>query len=133
MSLQRFRNASIPALLAACLTAAGCAAQRSLPRPEELTRAAASVEAADKAGAYEHGKTEVTLARQKLSSAEKALAEGDKSVAVRLAEEADLDAQLAMAKARSRETQAAVAELNENIRTLQEELRRSDLETLGRL
>jgi peptidoglycan hydrolase CwlO-like protein len=131
MSLHR--NASITALLVACLMAASCASQRSVPKPEELTRAAATVGAAEKAGAYEHGNTEMTMARRKLKDAERALEDGDKGVAARLAEEADLDAQLAMAKARSQEMQAAVAELNENIRTLQQELRRSDLETLGRL
>ncbi|HZF27741.1 MAG TPA: DUF4398 domain-containing protein [Gammaproteobacteria bacterium] len=133
MRFERFRNASTPLVLAACLVAAGCAAERSLPKPEDLTRATASVEAAEKAGAYEHANVEMAQARRKLSSAQRALADGDRDVAARLAVEADLDAQLAMAKARSHETQAAVAELHENIRTLQEELRRSDFETLGRL
>src|SRR5262245_23505915 len=131
MSFERFRNASTQLVLAACLAAAGCASERSLPRPEELTRATSSVQAAEAAGTYEQGNTEMTLARRKLASAENALAEGNHTLASRLAEEADLDAQLAMAKARSHEIQAAVGELNESIRTLQEELRRSDLETLG--
>ena len=138
MSLAVLRNASTAVVLAACLGAAGCASERhaserSGSRPEELTRATSSVEAAEKAGAYEHGGVEMTLARRKLADAQQALADGDGEIATRLAEEADLDAQLAMAKARNQEMQAAVAELNESIRTLQEEVRRNDLQTLGRL
>jgi chromosome segregation ATPase len=119
--------------------AAGCASERSgrsarsSNQPQELTRATASVEAAEKGGAYEHGSVELSQARRKLSSAQQALSEGDNEIAARLAEEADVDAQLATAKARSQEMQAAVAEINESIRTLQNEVRRNDLETLGRL
>jgi hypothetical protein len=125
--------------MAGCLAAASCASERSnrsarsSSQPEELTRATASVEAAEKGGAYEHGSVELSQARRKLMSAQQALADGDDEIASRLAEEADVDAQLAMAKARSQEMQAAVAELNESIRTLQNEVRRNDLETLGRL
>jgi len=133
MSSVRLRTGSVFVVTAALLAVAGCASERSLPRPEEITRAEATIDAADKAGAYERGSTEMTLARQKLASAQKALADGDNGIASRLAVEADLDAQLAMAKARSHEMQAAVAELNESIRTLQQELRRNEVETLGRL
>src|SRR5262245_51171515 len=102
MNSQWSRNAWMPFLVAA-LTVGGCASerQRTAQRPEELTRATATVDAAEKSGAYEKGNVELTAARRKLTDAEKALKEGDRTVAARLGEEADLDAQLAMAKSRN--------------------------------
>ena len=134
MSSQRTTHAWISAAIAA-LTVAGCAAelQRSAQRPEEVTRAIATVDAAERAGAYEQANVELTAARRKLADAEKALQDGRRGVAARLGEEADLDAQLAMAKARNAEMQSVAAELNESIRRLQEEVRRGEAETLGRL
>lgn len=133
MSSQSSKNTWIPAVIAA-LAVAGCASdrQRTAQRPEEITRATATVDAAEKAGAYEHGGVELSSARRKLADADKALKDGDRDVAAWLGEEADLDAQLAMAKARNAEMQSAVAELNESIRTLQEEARRGEAQTLGR-
>ena len=127
------RHAWIPVVIAA-LTFAGCASdrQRTAQRPEQITRAAATVEAAQRAGAYEHGNVELTSAQRKLADAEKALQDGDRQEAAWLGEEADLDAQLAMAKARNAEMQSAVTELNESIRALQEEARRGEAQTLGR-
>jgi peptidoglycan hydrolase CwlO-like protein len=122
MSFQLSKNFCIPIALAA-LTIAGCASdrERSAQRPEEIVRATATVDAAEKAGAYEHGNVELTSAQRKLSDAEKALKDGDRQQAAWLGEEADLDAQLAMAKARNAEMQNAVAELDESIRALQQQ------------
>ena len=75
----------------------------------------------------------MNLARQKLAAADKARQEGDDELAQRLAVEADLDATLAAAKARSHEMQSAVVELRESIRTLKQELLRSEQQTIGRL
>jgi peptidoglycan hydrolase CwlO-like protein len=128
----------IPAVIAALTIAgSGCASGRdgqrsSAQRPEEITRASATVDAAEKAGAYEHGSVELNSARRKLSDAEKALQDGDREVAAWLGQEADLDAQLAMAKARNAEMQSAVTQLNESIRALQEEAGRGETRTLGR-
>ena len=133
MNSQRSNNAWIPVVMAG-LMVAGCASdrQRTAQRPEEVTRATASVEAAEKAGAYEHGSVELNSARRKLSDAETALKDGDRQVAAWLGQEADLDAQLAIAKARNAEMQAAVAQIHEGTRTLQEEARRGEAEALGR-
>jgi len=126
-------NAWIPVIVTAAL-AAGCAGerQRSAQRPEEITRATATVDAAEKSGAYEQANTELTSARRKLTEAEKALEDGDRDVAAWLGEEADLDAQLAMAKARNAEMQTAVTQLNESIRALQNEAGRGEAQTVGR-
>jgi len=124
----------IPVVIAA-LTVAGCASDRqrtASQRPEEITRASATVDAAQKAGAYEHGNVELTSAQHKLADAEKALKDGDRETAAWLGEEADLDAQLAMAKARNADMQSAVTQLNDSIRALQEEARRGETQTVGR-
>jgi hypothetical protein len=47
--------------------------------------------------------------------------------------EANLDAEVAAATARNQEMQAAVNELQESIRTLEDELRRNEQRSLGRL
>ncbi|HEX5049237.1 MAG TPA: DUF4398 domain-containing protein [Gammaproteobacteria bacterium] len=122
MSFQRTWNVCMPIALAA-LAIAGCASdrQRTAQRPEEITRASATVDAAEKAGAYEHGNLELTSAQRKLGDAEKALQDGDREQAAWLGEEADLDAQLAMAKARNAEMQNALAQLNESIEALQQQ------------
>src|SRR5262245_27871314 len=90
MSFQRSRNVCVPVVLAA-LMIAGCASdrQRTSQRPEEITRASATVDAAQKAGAYEHGNVELTAAQRKLSDAEKALKDGEREQAAWLGEEAD--------------------------------------------
>ncbi len=131
----RLKKWCIPLVLAAFGATAGCASNdnRRLPSDDQFVRATASVAAADNTGAYEHGSLEMNLARQKLAAAAKAREEGDDELAQRLAVEADLDATLAAAKARSHEMQSAVAELRESIRTLKQELLRSQQQTLGRL
>lgn len=128
----RFKSCFVPFVLGGAVWVAGCATSGS-PAQDELVRAAASVDAAEQAGAYEHGSAEMNLARQKLAAAERAQQQGDDRQAQRLAVEADLDAELALAKADNRQLQAAVAELQESIRTLQQDLRRSEQQALGRL
>jgi chromosome segregation ATPase len=132
MNGKRFNGWFIPVTLAAAAVAAGCASRGAVSAQAALTRAAESVKAADKANPYAHGSAELARARQKLAAAEKARQAGDGELARRLAVEADLDAQLAVAKADKYAIQTAVAEVQENVRTLQEDLRRSEQRSLGR-
>jgi hypothetical protein len=92
----------------------------------ELERAHASVMAAEQAGAAEFGGPQLALAREKLRGAESAAAEGNGERARRLAIEADLDADLAVAIKNNRDTQALVTEIRSGLRTLEEELRRGE-------
>jgi hypothetical protein len=139
MKVQPFKILVMPAAIAVLLTTGGCATNGAGRDDEEISRATAlgeateSVEAADEAGAYEHGSAEMELARRKLAAAEKAAEEGEDELAQQLAIEADLDADLAVAKSNNQEIQAAVAELQESIRTLQQEIRRSEQQSIGRL
>jgi hypothetical protein len=126
--------------LAALTMTAGCAGGSRRGETEveaayqdELDRAEASILAAERAGAYEHGSADLNLAREKLNEARQAAEEGEVARAERLAVEADLDAHVAMATAQNQESQAAVEELQESIRTLEEELRRSETRSPGAL
>jgi hypothetical protein len=92
----------------------------------ELERAQASVTEAEQAGAAEFGGPQLALAREKLRDAERAAKEGNGERARRLAVEADLDAELAVAIERNRDTQALVTESRSTLQTLEEELRRGE-------
>jgi hypothetical protein len=122
---------------AAMVVASGCAgnSQRADAGAyqEEFARAEASIDEAEKVGAYEHGSADLNRAREKLNAARKASEQGDEDVAQRLAIEADLDADVAAATARNQEMQGAVTELQQSIRTLQDELRRNEQRSLSRL
>jgi len=92
----------------------------------DLDRAAASIAAAEREGATQHGGADLTRARDKLNEARRFADAGNEAAAQRLAVEAGLDADVALATERNATAQAAVTELNESIRTLQEELQRNE-------
>jgi hypothetical protein len=93
---------------------------------EHADGARASIAEAQRAGAEEHGRAQLTLAREKLRAAEEAVEDGESERARRLAVEAELDADLARAIARNEQTQALVAEVQSGLRTLEEQLRRTE-------
>ena len=111
----------LPVLLAGALGA--CA---SGPAPTAaLAASTASYEAARSSGAPEFAAAQLNSARTKLERA-RALAQTGKNVeAIRLAEQADADAQLARATAGSERSRRAVSEVEASLRTLREELNRS--------
>lgn len=113
-------------LLLAMSLAILCACASSPDRPfQDLARAEASIEQADRSGAQEYGATELDAARDKLAKA-RAAADSDENVAAsRYAKEAALDAELATAITRSRKSELAVEELNRSIETLREEIARN--------
>jgi hypothetical protein len=91
---------------------------------EDLERARRSIAEAEQAGAAEFGGPELALARDKLRDAERAASDGETELARRLAVEADLDADVAVAIKRNRETQALATEVRSTLQTLDDELRR---------
>jgi hypothetical protein len=93
---------------------------------QDFDRARASIAEAQRAGAEERGRAQLTLAREKLRAAEEAVDSGESERARRLVVEARLDADLALAIARNQQTQALVAEIRSGLRTLDEQLRRAD-------
>jgi hypothetical protein len=104
----------------------GLAACASGPAPErEVAAAEVAVENAEEANAAAHAPGPYALARDKLERAREAMGEGENEEALRLAEEALVDADLAEARARSQVAQENAAELRASIETLREELDRS--------
>jgi hypothetical protein len=116
----------ISAALLGCANNPRSEASAAVAYEEYFDRARASIAEAQRAGAEEHGRAQLTLAREKLRAAEEAVEDGESERARRLAVEAELDADLALAIARNQQTQALVAEVQSGLRTLEEQLRRSE-------
>jgi hypothetical protein len=121
ISLTRWKAA--PALVGcAVLTLAACA---TVPPPkEQLAVAEAAVEEARRAGGTEAAPVEMSQAQEKLTAARAAVRSEDNARARRLAEQAEVDAQRAAAKARAARADRALTELRESERVLSEELNR---------
>ena len=110
--------------LAPCAIAlAGCGSTPSAA--PSIAAGSASVEAARSAGATELDAVDLNEARNKLERARALATAGDDRAAMRLAEQADVDAQLARAKAGSERSRLAVAELEAGLQTLRDELNRA--------
>ncbi|NMO18416.1 DUF4398 domain-containing protein [Pyxidicoccus fallax] len=95
-----------PKLIAAllCLTVVGCAGQRVIPVPNERrVEAEASLKAAEGAGASRvpEAARHLEFARQQIADAERLLVEGEQEAAELRFMQADADADLAHALARS--------------------------------
>jgi len=109
-------------LAAAVMAMAGCA---SVPAPtEQLAVSKAAVANAVGAGGTEFAPAEMRTAQEKLDRANQAMAAKDYERARWLAEQAQVDAQVAVAKARSAKAQKAAYALQEDSRVLREELNR---------
>jgi hypothetical protein len=101
---------------------AGCA---GVPAPtEQLAVSKASVANAVSAGGPEFAPAEMRSAQDKLDRANLAMASQDYEGARRLAEQAQVDAELAVVKARSVKAQKAAYALQEDSRVLREEIDR---------
>jgi hypothetical protein len=105
------------------LMAAGCA---TTPVPnEKIAVAKDSVQRAERSGAPELAPVEMAEARDKLNRAEKAAADRDLQPATDLAEQANIDAQLAEATARQKTSHKAAMELDASLQALRQESLRS--------
>jgi len=102
---------------------AGCASQP--PAAPALAAGSASLEAARSSGAPELAANDLAEARNKLDRARTLAQNGQNREAVRLAEQADVDAQLARARANTERSRRAVAEVEASLRTLREEMNRA--------
>jgi ABC-type glycerol-3-phosphate transport system substrate-binding protein len=117
---QHTRLAGLLALVSAALLTA-CA---STPPPNaELAVARAAVERATGSAAAE-APVELAAAREKITRANVAFAQEDYDVARRLATEAEADATLAEAQARSVRSTRALAEVRQGIQMLRDEMSR---------
>jgi hypothetical protein len=120
------RSTSRPrlALLAAASSLALLGACASTPPPiEQLAVGKAAVEKASGPAAAE-APVELAAARDKINRANIAYANKDYTSARQLAEQAEADATLAEAQARSVRSSSALTEVRESIRQLREEMAR---------
>ncbi len=99
---------------------ASCASTQ--PPTQELARTEAAIDQADQVGAQDYAPLEIREARKKLQQAKELSAEGEHEKARRLADRAEVDAELAESKALSEKAQSAVRQLRESIRLLKEEI-----------
>lgn len=100
---------------------AGCA---STPPTEQMAIAKDAVNTAVSVGGNEFAPVQLRSAMDKMDAAEKAMAEEEYEQARQLAEQAQVDAQLAATAARAAKAQKAAHELEEGNRTLQQEIER---------
>jgi hypothetical protein len=108
------------ALAAGCgavlLALAGCA---SAPPPNDhIAVAKASVSRAEQAGAPQLAPVELQTARDKLARADKAAVDGQRGPAAELADQANIDAQLAEATADTQRSHKAALEFDASMQAL---------------
>jgi hypothetical protein len=120
--LSTFATAVAASLL---LALAGCASSASRP-DAQLASAETSIELAEQSGAREFGPTALESARTNLTLAQEAAEHNDYDTALRLATEAELDAELAAAQAGRYKAEEALAEIRDSIRTLRDEIARNE-------
>jgi len=109
------------------MVAAGCA---TTPIPDEkIAVAKASVQRAEQSGAPEMAPVEMAEARDKLAHAERAAANRDVQPAIDLADQANLDAQVAEATAQENKSHKAAMELDASLQALRQEALRSNQPT----
>lgn len=113
----------LPAVCALALGTAGCAT--APPPTVQMTVARASVEAANAAGAQLYAPGELRVANEKIASAAKAMADKDYRVALQFAEQAQVDAQLALGKTQSAKARQAANDAQADGRAVHEELQRT--------
>lgn len=114
----------VAALSAAALLAAsalgGCASQ---PKPTaQLVRASTLVSEAEKDQAQRYAAADLQHARDELSAAKTAESDGNNDSALRLAERAAADADLASARAASGKAQQSADQVRRSIDTLKQQL-----------
>ena len=106
----------------AALLMTGCA---SIPAPtEQIAVSKVAVESANSAGGNEFAPLQLKSVRDKMDAAERAMTIENYALAKQLAEQAQVDAQLASATARSAKAQKAASALLEDNHVLRQELNR---------
>jgi len=110
-----------------CAVAFGIVACASAPMPtDKLAVAKTAVDRAEQAQAAQFAKVELTTARNKLAAAQAAADKHDADVAARMADQADVDAQLAESTARAKQQEQLVTEMEASLRDLRNETLRRD-------
>jgi septal ring factor EnvC (AmiA/AmiB activator) len=120
ITLSDIRNAFL------CSLAFGIVACASAPVPvDKLAVAKSSVERAEQAQAAQFAQVELNTARNKLAAAQAAADKRDADVAARLADQAEVDAQLAEFTARAKQQEQLVSEMDASVQALRNETLRN--------
>jgi len=106
---------------------AGCVTVPPEAPTAQMAASRSAVEQARQAGADTADAADYNMAHDKLLRAESSYQAGDYVLALRLAREAEVDAQLAQAKANSAKSQVALNELEASSRALRDEINRAPL------
>ena len=118
---------SICLTVVAALFMAGCASTPTTPAPTgQMSISRAAVSEAISAGGNEFAPLQIKSAMDKMNGAEQAMTANNYVLASRLAEEAQVDAQLAETMARSAKAQKAAEALRESNRVLRQEIDRKN-------
>lgn len=112
-------------ILCVCLAFVACAVPQ--PDPKVLDTVEKSIQLAQTAGGEEFAPVEMRFAREKLASAKLAMEKQKYEVVVYLAEEAEINAELAIEKSRTAKSRRKVSELRKSNEELYERL----VETFG--
>ena len=109
-----------------CAIAFGIVACASAPMPsDKLAVAKTAVERAEQAQAAQFAQVELTTARNKLAAAQAAADKHDADMAARMADQAEVDAQLAEFTARARQQEQLVNQMDAGLRDLKNEAQRN--------
>lgn len=119
-------GSSIPAGIAAMglLMLAACATV-PLPPTEALQAAEMAISNAEKARVADYASPELGQARDSLAAAHSAVEQQNMVLAARLAEQSQVNAQLAVAKAESAKAKVVNDEMSKSIDTLKQEMQRN--------
>jgi septal ring factor EnvC (AmiA/AmiB activator) len=113
-------------ILAALVLIAGAVPSfAKAPPVEQLAVARAAIDRAEQAQAGQFAQVELKQARDKLAAAQAAADKRKKDIAARLADEANLEAQLAEATARAKQQEQLVAQMESNLQALRDEAQRN--------
>jgi septal ring factor EnvC (AmiA/AmiB activator) len=110
-------------VVAASAFMVGCASDQA--PTEQMAVSKAAVNNAMSAGSNEFAPVQLKSAMDKLDAAEKAMADKNYELARQLAEQAEVDAKLAGAMARSAKAQKAANAVQDDIRVLRQEIDRN--------
>lgn len=119
MSKQSMRTLCAVASSAAVIAFLGGCASTPVPN-EKIAVAQASLQRAEQNGAPEYAPVELATARDKLARAQAAAAHHDELPATQLAEQANVDAQLAEATASEKQSAKAAAQFDASLQALRQ-------------
>jgi len=120
MQPKHFRTYLLVAATGLGIAMGGCSSVPNDKVEEQFTSTETSVSQAEQTGAQDRALTELQQAKDKLAEAKTAYKDGDEEQALRLAEEAQVDAQYAAARSQAVQDQEAAANVQKSIDTVRQ-------------